>query len=124
MMSADTDKQSSNFNLFADEKQLLQKRQNEQLYVYLFVATALGISWLLGVHQFSFFWVFLVIFVTFVVWKTKVLSLTEYFLQQCEVLLYRKRAVSQHESAEWLNFFINRWYVKAHCFVPTYFTFM
>jgi len=98
--------------LFVNEKQLLQRRQNEQLLIYLFIAAALVTSWLLGLYQFSFFWVFIVISFTFIFWKNKVLSLTEQFLQQCELFVHRKRALSQYESAEWLNYVINRWYAK------------
>jgi len=110
MSTATTSEQSRNFNLLADEKQLLRKWENEQLHVYLFMVVALVTSWLLGIYQFSFFWVYIVIFLTFIVWKSKVLSLTEQFLRHCELLLHRKRALSQHETAEWLNFVINRWY--------------
>lgn len=110
-MSTTTNKQSRNFNLLADDKQLLRRRENEQLHVYLFVVVALVASWLLGVYQFSFFWVFIVIFLTFVVWKSKALSVMERFLRQCELHLHRRRVLSQHETAEWLNFVINRWYM-------------
>ena len=117
MMSAATNKRSGGFNLFVDEERLLQKRQNEQLLIYLFIAAALVASWLLGLYQFSFFWVFVVAFVIFYFWKSKVLSLTEQFLRQCELFIHRKRALSQHETAEWLNYVINRWYVKYYYFV-------
>ena len=111
-MSALTSERSQNFNLFADEKRQLRRRENEQLCVYLFVVLALVISWVLGTYQLSFFWVFVVVFVTFVVWKSKVLSLTEHFLRLSEVIVHRRRALSQHETAEWLNYLINRWYVE------------
>jgi len=110
-MSAVSNGESRNINLFSDEKRLVCKRENEQLCVYLFVAAAMGISWILGWFQFSFFWVFVVIFATFFVWKTRVLSLTERYVRQCELHVHRKRALNQHESVEWLNFLINRWYV-------------
>jgi len=111
-MSTITSEQSRNFDLLANDKRQLRRRENEQLLVYLFVVAALLTSWLLGVYQFSLFWIFVVMFVTFVVWKSKVLSLTEHFLQHCELLLHRRRALSQHETAEWLSFVIDRWYVE------------
>jgi len=113
VMSTVSDKYSTNFNRFADEKLLLRKRQNEQLYVYLFVAGALVVCWLLGLYQFSFVWVFAVIFLTFVMWKIRLLSVTEYFLRQCELRMHQRRALSQSETAEWLNFVIRRWYARA-----------
>jgi len=111
VMSTISSERSRSDVLFMDERRQLRRRENEQLRVYLFVVAALVTSWLLGLYQFSFFWIFIVVFLTFAVWKSKVLSLTERFLRQYELLLQRKRALSQHETSEWLNFVINRWYV-------------
>jgi len=112
VMSTATNVRSGSFHPFADDKIQLLKRQNEQLCVYLFVAAALVTAWLLGIYNFSFFWVFVIAAVTFFIWQSKVLLLTEYFLRRCEVLVHRRRALCQHETAEWLNFVINRWYAE------------
>ena len=121
MMSPVTCERTGSFDLLADEKRLLQKRQNEQLLIYLFIAAALVTCWLLGMCQFSFFWVFVISFITFYIWKSKVLLLTEQFLRHCEQLVHRKRALSQCETAEWLNYIVNRWYAKDYYLVSIYF---
>jgi len=114
-MSPVASEQSGDVNLLVDDKCLLRRRQNEQLVVYLFVSAALVTTWFFGLYQLSFFWVFVVTFITFVFWKSRVLSFTEHFLRQSELFMHRKRALSQSETAEWLNFIINRWYVH-DCF--------
>ena len=66
-------------------------------------------SWTLGVTGFSFIWVFLLIVITFTVWWSKVMTMTERHVRMKEMVMHRKRALRQSETAEWLNFFINRW---------------
>jgi len=94
-----------------EDKQALTRRQNQQIIVYLFVAASIISAWFLGSWGFSFLWVFGVVALVFIVWKGKVLVLTEQFLKVKEIEVHRRRALRQSETTEWLNFIINRWWV-------------
>ena len=94
-----------------DEKGYLQvSRQNQQLLLYLFVTAVITTAWVLGMFGVSFLWTFGLIVLTFVIWKAKVINLTEEHIRHEEAVIHRKRALKGHcETSEWLNFLINRW---------------
>ena len=100
-------------SLADDENEQIAKahRENQQLAIYIFVAFVIATAWILGFFEFSFFWAFGLIVLTFLIWWSKVLALTEQCIKHREVLIHRKRALRQSETSEWLNFVINRWYV-------------
>ncbi|VDH94950.1 Hypothetical predicted protein, partial [Mytilus galloprovincialis] len=66
-------------------------------------------SWAIENYQFSFSWVFLLIIGLSVLWKTK--NIVQNRIYQEEIRIHRKKALGQSETAEWLNFIINRWWV-------------
>ncbi|CAH1793049.1 unnamed protein product [Owenia fusiformis] len=88
-----------------------RRRENQLLFIYIFVGLSLLMAWKLGEYSFSIIWIFGLVGVVFVVWWARVLRLTEEHLKFYEVLLHRKKALGRSESAEWLNFVINRWWV-------------
>lgn len=92
-----------------EEKTLRKDRENSQMKVYILIAFVINLSWLLGWLGFSFLWIFALVFLTFVVWYTKVMTIVELYIKEREISLHRKRALRQNESAEWLNFILNRW---------------
>ncbi|KAK7451362.1 hypothetical protein BaRGS_00039834, partial [Batillaria attramentaria] len=79
--------------------------------MYVLVAGAVSCSWLVGFFELSFVWAFLLILSLFVVWKAKISKIVKQHLDIEETALYRRRAFRQNESAEWMNFLINRWWV-------------
>ena len=79
------------------------------MFIYLFVALSIILAWLLGAWGASFAWPFGLVVAVFVVWRGKVLALTAAFLRDKELEVHRRRALRQSETAEWLNFVINRW---------------
>ena len=91
------------------EKLAKTARENQQIILYIFVSAIIAITYVLGSMEFSFIWVFLLITLTFVVWWGKVLHLTEEHVKYHEQLVHRKRALRHMETAEWLNFVVNRW---------------
>jgi Ca2+-dependent lipid-binding protein len=92
-----------------DEKIAKIRRENLQLIIYIIVAVCICFSWLLGLMQASFLWIFLLILSLFLLWKTKVFALTEEFIRFKELQLHRKKALRQTETSEWLNFLIHKW---------------
>lgn len=79
--------------------------------MYLLVAAAVSCAWLIGFCALSFVWAFLLIGSLFLVWKTKISRIVKQHLDIEETALYRRRAFRQHETVEWLNFLLNRWWV-------------
>ncbi|KAL4237453.1 hypothetical protein ACF0H5_002170 [Mactra antiquata] len=84
---------------------------NQLMGLYVIVAFMLALSWFLGNFSFSFLWVFGIIFGLFVVWKTRLREIVERNLDWHKEHYHRKRALRQEETAEWLNFIVNRWWV-------------
>lgn len=82
---------------------------NQLMGLYVIVALLLSLSWLLGSMSFSFLWIYGIIFGLFIVWKTRLQTLLERTLDWHKEHHNRKRALRQEETAEWLNFIINRW---------------
>ena len=91
------------------DKEAAANRQNEQLIVYIFVSFIIVLAWIMGAMDLTFIWVFMLIVLVFTVWWGKVMNLTERHIRQKEIIMHRKRALRQSETAEWLNFVINRW---------------
>ena len=77
--------------------------------IFLLVSIVVSISWLIGCLSFSFVWVLILIACLFMVWKSKISRIVKHHLNVKETVLYRKRAFRHNESAEWLNFVLNRW---------------
>lgn len=81
--------------------------------MYILVAGAVSCSWLIGYFELSFVWAFLLIASLFLIWQAKINKIVKHYLNIEEISLYRKRAFHfrQNETAEWLNFLVNRWWV-------------
>ena len=91
------------------DKRAQAARENQQILIYIYVSIVIVIAWILGTFQVSFLWIFFLIVLTFGVWWGKVLYLTEEHIKNKEIQVHRKRALRQSETAEWMNFIINRW---------------
>ena len=93
-----------------DQNKAGQKsRENQQILLYMFISFVVILAWIIGYFQFSFLWVFLLILLTLLVWWNKVISLIEAYVRDKEVEVHRKRALRKSETAEWMNFLVNRW---------------
>jgi Ca2+-dependent lipid-binding protein len=84
---------------------------NQLMGLYIIVAFLLALSWFLGSMSCSFLWIFGIIFGLFIVWRTRLQEILERTLDWHKEHHNRKRALRQEETAEWLNFIINRWLV-------------
>ncbi|ESP01611.1 hypothetical protein LOTGIDRAFT_172554 [Lottia gigantea] len=103
---------NGDLNREIDAKDLKTRKEVTNLMgMYLLVAGAVTISWVLGYLEFSFLWVFMLSASLFVVWKTKIGNIIRRHLDFEEDNLHRKRALRQSESVEWFNFLLNRWWV-------------
>jgi len=82
---------------------------NQVMGLYIIVAMTIALSWFLGNFDFSFLWVFAMVFGLFIVWKSRLRNIVESNLQWHKEQFHRKRALRQEETVEWLNFAVNRW---------------
>ncbi|GAB1609829.1 extended synaptotagmin-1-like isoform X3 [Argonauta hians] len=99
-------------NKISPEEQLQSQRLNRDMgYFYLFVASIVAIAWFLGAFGFSFIWTLGLIGILFSIWKTKLFNLIRKISSLEQLAVHRKRALRQNETAEWLNFLFNRWWV-------------
>ncbi|XP_013386079.1 uncharacterized protein LOC106155687 isoform X2 [Lingula anatina] len=89
----------------------LKKHRKNQLRFYILSISVTSSAWVIGCYGFSYTWVFVLLSVLFLIWRTKLLHLTDSEYRQHEILVHRKRALAHGETAEWVNFIVNRWWV-------------
>ncbi|PAA65306.1 hypothetical protein BOX15_Mlig019212g2 [Macrostomum lignano] len=82
----------------------------QMLLMYLIVAASVLLAYGLGCLGFSGAWPTLLLAVLFHLWRVRVARLTQVAVQRAALLATRRRAMSGAESAEWLNFLVNRWW--------------
>ncbi|XP_078674088.1 uncharacterized protein LOC144912546 isoform X3 [Branchiostoma floridae x Branchiostoma belcheri] len=98
----------------AEEEQLTLEqgwRQTQQLLVCVFTCGVVAAAWLLGSMGVSVAWLVGLCLLLLLVWRGKVQQIVEEAVREEELRVHRKRALRQSETAEWLNFILNRWWV-------------
>ncbi|XP_035679884.1 uncharacterized protein PYUK71.03c-like isoform X8 [Branchiostoma floridae] len=98
----------------AEEEQLALEqgwRQTQQLLVCVFTCCVVVAAWLLGSMGVSVAWLGGLCLLLLLVWRGKVQQIVEEAVREEELRVHRKRALRQSETAEWLNFILNRWWV-------------
>ncbi|XP_063216806.1 extended synaptotagmin-2-like [Bacillus rossius redtenbacheri] len=85
------------------------------------VAAAAAGSWLLGAAGLSVAWMLLLLVLLVSLWKAHAARLLGAAVRGEEARVRRRRALRPDETAEWLNFLVNRWWVFSS---PTLFTIM
>ncbi|KAI8515039.1 hypothetical protein Bbelb_076300 [Branchiostoma belcheri] len=104
----------------AEEEQLALEqgwRQTQQLLVCVFTCGVVAAAWLLGSMGVSVAWLVGLCLLLLLVWRGKVQQIVEEAVREEELRVHRKRALRQSETAEWLNFILNRWYVTVPHFL-------
>ncbi|CAH1263767.1 MCTP1 [Branchiostoma lanceolatum] len=98
----------------AEEEQLTLEqgwRQTQQLLVCVFTCGVVMAAWVLGSMGVSVAWLIGLCLLLLLVWRGKVQQIVEEAVKEEELRVHRKRALRQSETAEWLNFILNRWWV-------------
>lgn len=86
-----------------------KERESTQLKLSFFVVGAVSLSWFFGTFGFSYMWCMLIILFVFTVYYRKNCRILEAKVREAEIKVHRKKALRDEETAEWLNFIINRW---------------
>ncbi|XP_064636611.1 uncharacterized protein LOC135493308 [Lineus longissimus] len=86
-----------------------QQREFHLLIIYLFVIATVSIAYVIGYFKWSFGWLMPPFIVMLCVWRFKMFRIVEDHLTQEHVRVHRKRALRGSETAEWMNFIMNRW---------------
>ena len=91
------------------EAQAKKERDETQLRLSIFVCSTVAITWFLGAYGFSFVWAGFIIPFIFTVWYRKNCRIIDDRVREAEIKVHRRRALRDEETAEWLNFVLNRW---------------
>lgn len=93
----------------AEEQRRREHRadQHQRLIISMLIFTI--IAWLLGKTDVSVLWIFLLLASIFFWWKNTATKVIDLAAKQAEIDKRREKALSNAETAEWLNFVINRW---------------
>jgi len=92
------------------EAQAKKERDDTQLRLSLFVCAVVAITWFLGAFGFSFVWTGFIIPLVFTVWYRKNCRIIDDRVREAEIQVHRRKALRDEETAEWLNFVLNRWW--------------
>lgn len=91
------------------EAQAKKERDDTLLRLSLFVCAVVAITWFLGAFGFSFVWTGFIIPLIFTVWYRKNCRIIDDRVREAEIQVHRRKALRDEETAEWLNFVLNRW---------------
>ena len=105
----DGEKLASKQCLDAEELRRRQHRADQQQRLPLSIVVFTVIAWLLGKTDVSILWIFFLLAWIFFWWKNTATKITDHAAKQAEIDKRRERVLSNAETAEWLNFIINRW---------------
>lgn len=81
--------------------------QHQRLVLSMLIFTI--IAWLLGKTDVSILWIFALLAWIFFWWNNTATKVIDLAAKQAEIDKRREKALSDAETAEWLNFLINRW---------------
>lgn len=84
-----------------------RKNQQQRLIISLVLFTVL--AWVLGRCEAGFLWIFLLLVWMLLWWNNNAARIIELAAEEVENDLRRKKAQTNSETAEWLNFLLNRW---------------
>ena len=91
------------------EAQAKKERDDTQLRLSFFVCAVVVLTWFLGAYDFSFVWSVFIIPLIFTVWYRKNCRIIDDRVREAEIKVHRRKALRDEETAEWLNFVLNRW---------------
>ncbi|CAM1331331.1 Uncharacterised protein g10548 [Pycnogonum litorale] len=105
-----SDKSGSDLNNEVNFGLQREKRFGFQLII---VSLLVLFAWILGYKQCSLAWAVFVTVLVIIIWKSTFVSLLEDSVKFEENRIHRQRALHNLETAEWLNFIINRWWLAS-----------
>lgn len=91
------------------EAEAKKERDAIQLRLSLFVCAVVVLTWFLGAYGFSLVWAGFIIPLIFTVWYRKNCRILDARVREAEIKVHRRKALRDEETAEWLNFVLNRW---------------
>ncbi|PFX19516.1 Synaptotagmin-4 [Stylophora pistillata] len=83
--------------------------QHQKLVISVLLFTI--IAWLVGKADISIFWIFTLALWILFWWNNAAAQVIDSAVKEAEIDKRRQKALSNGETAEWLNFLINRWFV-------------
>ena len=98
----------SNTDQGFQEHQKLRRADNYQrLIISVLILTF--VAWILGKQDVSIIWIFCLLLWMFFWWKNTASKVIELAAKEAEIDERRKKALTNYETVEWLNFLLNRW---------------
>ena len=92
------------------EEDMKNVRANHYFRLVVAISSFLVMAWLFGRLGCSVFWLLPFLIIMFSWWNRKSAEILETAVRLAEIEAHREKAFKNAETAEWLNFVINRWY--------------
>lgn len=93
----------------AEEGRQAIRRANQHQKLIISVLIFTIIAWLVGKTDISIFWIFTLLVWILFWWNNTATHVIDSAVKEAEIERRRQKALSNGETAEWLNFLINRW---------------
>ena len=90
-----------------DQRTLHRADQQKRLIISLLIFTIL--AWVLGRIEASIVWIFALLVWIFLWWNNNATRIIELAVEEAENDTRKQRALKNAETAEWVNFLLNRW---------------
>lgn len=93
----------------AEQERHSLHRANQQQRLILSLLLFTIVAWVIGRYDVSVVWIFVLLAWVIFWWKNTASRVVELAVKEAENDTRRQKALSNAETAEWLNFLINRW---------------
>ena len=91
---------------------LVKELANHQIHrLTVIMCLLVVLSYVVGYFQLTFLVPILLCLYAVWIWKLKTKEIHDWFYNEHEMREHRRRALEHAETAEWVNFLLNRWYV-------------
>ena len=90
-----------------ERRTLHRANQQQRLIISLLIFTV--IAWVIGKYDVGVVWIFSLLVWIYLWWKNNATRIIDLAAKEAEIDKRRQQALTNAETAEWLNFLINRW---------------
>lgn len=102
------DEESKQLSESEENQRTLHRANQQQSLVKALLVTTI-VAWALGKYDSGTVWIIALLVWVYLWWKNSTSRIIDLAAKEAEIETRRRQAMSNAETAEWVNFLINRW---------------
>lgn len=102
------DEESKQLSESEENQRTLHRANQQQRLVKALLITTI-VAWALGKYDSGTVWIIALLVWVYLWWKNSTSRIIDLAAKEAEIETRRRQAMSNAETAEWVNFLINRW---------------